>query len=202
MKKIVLVLAVALVGLGFVATSNDSNGFFENSSQVDIPTSSPISTPDSSREVSAPLDDQAALAWKALMDPTGEYAAFAMYSAVIEQFGEVEPYVSIRAAEQRHIDALIRQLSRYGVTVPGNPYLGNVEAPNDLATAANNWATGEIDNVALYDDLLALTQDSNLVRVFNNLKDASLNMHLPMFEKAAANGGVLTAEQMAGFMHG
>ena len=201
MKRIFLtVVSVALVVVAFIV--NDSYRSSKISSQVEKSSVSPSSIPEVTEDFSVPTDDQAALVWKALMDPTGEYAAFAMYSAVIEQFGEVEPYVSIRAAEQRHIDALIRQLSRYGVTVPENPYLGNVEAPNDLATAANHWATGEIDNVALYDDLLALTQDSNLVRVFNNLKDASLNMHLPMFEQAAANGGVLTAEQIAGFMHG
>lgn len=201
MKRIFLtVVSVALVVVAFIV--NDSYRSSKISSQVEKSSVSPRSIPEITEDFSVPTDDQAALAWKALMDPTGEYAAFAMYSAVIEQFGEVEPYVSIRAAEQRHIDALIRQLSRYGVTVPENPYLGNVEAPNDLATAAKNWAIGEIDNVALYDDLLALTQDSNLVRVFNNLKDASLNMHLPMFEQAAANGGVLTAEQIAGFMHG
>ena len=57
--------------------------------------------------LTAPSDPQAALAWNALMDPEGEYAAYAMYSAVIDEFGSVEPYVSIREAEGRHIEALI-----------------------------------------------------------------------------------------------
>ena len=43
------------------------------------------------------------------MDPEGEYAAYAMYSAVIVEFGSVEPYVSIREAEGRHIEAIIDQ---------------------------------------------------------------------------------------------
>ncbi|MFY9325310.1 MAG: hypothetical protein WAO29_02510 [Candidatus Nanopelagicales bacterium] len=150
--------------------------------------------------LTAPSDPQAALAWNALMDPEGEYAAYAMYSAVIVEFGSVEPYVSIREAEGRHIEALIRQLSRYGVVVPENPYLGKVLAPEDLQTAAEAWAIGEIANVELYDKLLAQTSDSNLIKVFTNLRASSNDQHLPMFTAAAKNGGQLTAEQMTQFM--
>ena len=60
-----------------------------------------------------------AIAWEALMSPVGEYAAAAMYQAVIDEFGPVEPYVTIKSAEERHIDALIRQLDRYGVPASG-----------------------------------------------------------------------------------
>lgn len=159
-----------------------------------------IDTETDTSTLTAPSDPQAALAWNALMDPEGEYAAYAMYSAVIDEFGSVEPYVSIREAEGRHIEALIRQLSRYGVVVPENPYLGKVLAPEDLQTAAEAWAIGEIANVELYDTLLAQTSDSNLIKVFTNLRASSNDQHLPMFTAAAENGGQLTAEQMAEFM--
>ena len=46
------------------------------------------------------------------MGPDGEYAAAASYTAVLDAFGQVEPYATIQAAEQRHIDALTRQLQR------------------------------------------------------------------------------------------
>ncbi len=139
-----------------------------------------------------------AAAWTALMSPDGEYAAYSAYSAVIEEFGEVEPYVAIRAAELRHVEALTRQLERQGVTVPDNPYLGEVAAPADLATAAAAWADGEVANVALYDELLAqVTGDVTLTRVLTNLRRVSLEVHLPAFRAAADNGGVLTAQQMA-----
>ncbi len=132
------------------------------------------------------------------MSPDGEYAAYAAYTAVIEEFGQVEPYVAIRAAELRHVEALTRQLERRGVTVPDNPYLGEVAAPADLAAAATAWADGEVANVALYDALLTqATGDETLTRVLTNLRRASLEMHLPAFRAAADNGGVLTAQQMA-----
>lgn len=150
----------------------------------------------------APTDPVAAAAWEALMAWDGEYAAVASYAAVIEEFGAVEPYVSIKGAEEKHIAALTRQLERLGVTVPDNPWLGNVAAPDDLATAAQAWADGEIANVALYDRLLsAASSDTALTRVFTNLQRASQEQHLPMFQAAAENGGTLTSEQMRSITH-
>lgn len=143
-----------------------------------------------------------AIAWEALMSPVGEYAAAAMYQAVIDEFGPVEPYVTIKAAEERHISALIRQLDRYGVDVPVNPYLGVVAAPADLTSAAKAWAIGEIENVEMYDKLLLGSTDSNLERVLTNLRRASLDSHLPLFEAAAENGGVLTTDQMMAIQAG
>ena len=136
-------------------------------------------------------DSDAALAWDALLSPTGEYAAAASYLAALDRFGEVEPYATILEGELRHIDALTRQLDRAGIEAPDNPYIGLVVAPNNLQTAAEAWAEGEIDNVALYDELLDRADDSRLVTVLGNLRRASLESHLPLFEAAAAAGGTL-----------
>lgn len=133
----------------------------------------------------------AALAWQALFSPVGEYAAAASYLAVLDSFGMVEPYATILEGELRHIDALTRQLERDGIEVPENPYIGIVAAPADLQTAAEAWAQGEINNVALYDELLTQADDARLVKVLGNLRRASLESHLPLFEAAAAAGGTL-----------
>jgi hypothetical protein len=138
-----------------------------------------------------------ALAWEALMGPDGEYAAAASYAAVLDAYGQLEPYATIYRAELKHVDALIKQLDRAGIVAPANPYIGKIEAPADLTTAAQAWAEGEILNVEMYDVLIAQSTDTNLTRVLNNLRSASLDSHLPLFELAAANGGTLTAEQMS-----
>jgi hypothetical protein len=197
--KVFLIAGIAAASY-FVGTqfNSDSQSLSEAVSDPQV-VETPLSTETETSEFVAPSDSQAALAWNALMDPEGEYAAYAMYSAVIDEFGSVEPYVSIREAEGRHIDALIRQLSRYGVAVPENPYLGKVLAPEDLQTAAEAWAIGEIANVELYDKLLTQTSDSNLIKVFTNLRASSNDKHLPMFTAAAENGGQLTPSQMAEF---
>ena len=142
---------------------------------------------------------QAALL-EALTGPDGEYAAYAMYTAVIDTYGQVEPYVTIREAEGRHIEALKRQLDRYGIDYPTeNPYIGQVTAPESLAAAAQAWADGEIANVELYDKLISQVpadEYPNVVRVLENLRSASLEAHLPAFQAAAENGGTLTTQQM------
>ena len=149
-----------------------------------------------------PAGTDAAIAWEALMSPEGEYAAAAAYAAVIDEYGKVQPYVNIRAAERRHVAALTRQLERYGIEVPANPWMKQIPAPASLEAAAQAWATGEVDNVEMYDDLIAQTSDPQLVRVLTNLRNSSLNSHLPMFEAAAENGGTLTTAQMATFQGG
>lgn len=153
--------------------------------------------PDETAEQS---DDPADLALEALTGPEGEYAAAAAYTAVLEEFGaDVEPYASILQAEQRHVDALIRQLERYGVEVPEDTWAGELSAPDDLQQAAQAWADGEVANVAMYDDLLARLgdQDPRLERVLTNLRRASQEMHLPAFSAAAEGDGTLTAEELA-----
>lgn len=158
------------------------------------PTNPPDDTALSALDLPAGVSEgsiEAAL-WEALMGPDGEYAASAAYSAVLAAYGSVEPYASIQAAEERHVDALIRQLTRLSVAAPSNPYLGRLTAPDNLQEAAAAWAEGEVANVALYDRLLAQADgDPTVTRVLSNLRRASLEQHLPQFEAAAANGGTL-----------
>ncbi len=147
------------------------------------------------RAVSAatlPADVQEALL-ETLTGPEGEYAAYASYAAVIEKYGEVEPYLHIMEAEGRHITALQRQLDKYGIAYPAeNPYMGQIEAPESLQEAAQAWAEGEIANVEMYEQLLSVVEEyPDITRVFLNLQRASQEAHLPAFESAAENGGTL-----------
>lgn len=174
----------------------------EESSPAPTESSESSEAPETESESSDPLikdvmtDSEIVLA--ALMGPEGEYAAAASYLAVLDKYGTVEPYQTIYQAELRHIDALIRQLERLGEEVPDNPYLGKITAPDDLVSAAEAWALGEVLNVELYDQLISKTQNANLLKVLGNLRSASLDSHLPAFELAAQGDGTLTAEQMAG----
>jgi len=142
--------------------------------------------------VTLPADVQEALL-ETLTGPEGEYAAYASYAAVIEKYGEVEPYLHIMEAEGRHITALQRQLDKYGIAYPAeNPYMGQIEAPESLLEAAQAWAEGEIANVEMYEQLLSVVEEyPDITRVFLNLQRASQEAHLPAFESAAQNGGTL-----------
>lgn len=199
-----LALGLAACG-GTTPAVTDATGTATSTSSThsETPTQSGTTTAAAPSDATAPAaGTDAALAWEALMGPDGEYNSAAQYGAVIAKFGEVEPYVSIKAAEERHIGALTRQLERFGVTVPPNPFEGKVTAPASLEAAAKAWAVGEVANVEMYDDLLAEVDDAGLERVLTNLRRASEESHLPLFEAAADEGGTLTEEQMVAMGHG
>lgn len=206
MRKLIATTSIALITglvLSGCATDAADDSVEENQASTSTTENLDSNVDEQEAEVSDILTPEgvvegtdAYLAWEALMGSDGEYAALASYQAVLDEYGDVEPYATIMAAEGRHADALIRQLDRLGVEVEENPYLGQIEAPADLETAAEAWAEGEILNVELYDKLIADAESEQLIKVFNNLRSASLDSHLPAFELAAENGGVLTEEQM------
>jgi hypothetical protein len=121
-----------------------------------------------------------------LMALDDEYKAWSVYDQVIEDFGPVWPFTSIQQAEANHIAALIRVFDRYGLDVPENPWLDNVPSYGTVAEACSAGVQAELGNVALYDQMFNGTVDnSDIVRVFTNLQQASLTKHLPAFEQCA-----------------
>lgn len=118
-----------------------------------------------------------------LMALDDEYKAKATYSQVIEDFGSVRPFVNIKRSEERHIDALIPLLNKYGVAVPDNPYLGNIASYNSIKEACAGGVQAEIDNVALYDKIEAMVDQEDILSVFERLRWASQERHLPAFER-------------------
>jgi hypothetical protein len=111
-----------------------------------------------------------------------EYGALNLYQSVIKQFGNVAPFAQIVRAEQQHINALVRQATKYGVTVPANPGLASVPTFATLNAAYQAGAAAEIADAALYDQLKPVVVHTDILQVFNNLQSASLNSHLPMFQ--------------------
>ncbi len=146
----------------------------------------------------APVATQALLT--ALAGPQGEYAARAEYAAILAVPGweNVQPYANIYQAEVKHVAAFEQQCLKFGVPIPADPYMGNITAPATLLEAAEAGVAAELANIAMYDGdatnpglLDEVTAYPSLVHVFTNLRDASLNNHLPAFEAAVLNGGSL-----------
>ena len=130
----------------------------------------------------------------ALMGPDGEYAVYAEYAAIIQKYGEVQPYASIIKSEECHIAALKRHFVMRSLAVPENPYIGKFEAPATLKAAAEAGVAAEQQNVALYDELLQQVKDQpDLVQVFTHLQWASREHHLPAYEAAVAKDGQLAS---------
>lgn len=111
-----------------------------------------------------------------------EYGALNLYQGVIDQFGSVYPFSQIVISEQQHVNALVRQATRYGVDVPANPGLPSTPSISTLSEACQIGVAAEIADAALYDDLKPDVTHTDILSVFKNLQAASLNSHLPAFE--------------------
>lgn len=94
----------------------------------------------------------------------------------------------------------MRLLTKHGAEYDAaNPFRGHGRGPADLAEAARAWVKGEIDNIAMYDEMLEVVKDfPDITRVFTNLRRASLESHLPAFECAAEHGGILPPRDASG----
>ncbi len=111
-----------------------------------------------------------------------EYGAYNLYQSAISQLGNVYPFSQIVRSEQQHINVLVRQADKYGVTVPANPGLAPQPSFATLAQACQAGVNAEIADAQLYDTLKPVTTHANLLQVYSNLQSASLNSHLPAFQ--------------------
>ena len=118
-----------------------------------------------------------------------EYQSWSTYDQVIRDFGEVRPFINIRDAEARHIEALSRLFLRYNVPMPENPWLAKVERYSSVPAACEASVAAEVANGELYERLFKTELRPEIVRVLRRLQDASLERHLPAFQRCAQGGG-------------
>ena len=115
-----------------------------------------------------------------------EYHAYAVYQAVIDQFGPVLPFTRIQAAEAQHIASLEALFDRYSLPVPAPLPVEGLPVLTSVADACALGAQAEVANLELYDSWMAQSSDyPDLVQVFTALRDASEFNHLPAFEQCA-----------------
>lgn len=124
-----------------------------------------------------------------------EYHAEAVYVATLAAFGDVRPFSNIIEAERKHQAALVGVLESYGLAIPANTYLtGEKELeslPPTLQEVCEIGVAAEIENARLYDEDLmpAVIDYADITAVFTNLRDASIESHLPAFQRCAAGKG-------------
>jgi hypothetical protein len=115
-----------------------------------------------------------------------EQHAYAVYEAVIEQFGEVAPPVNIQRAEAQHAAAWELMFDRYDITVPDMPDFGEFPEFATLADACQAAIDAEIANFELYDTMQdAFSIYPDIAQIATSLSDASEFNHLPAFESCA-----------------
>ena len=118
-----------------------------------------------------------------------EYQSWSIYDQVIQDFGEVRPFINIRDAEARHIEALRTLYLRYGLAIPENAWVGKVERYSSVQAACEASVAAEIANGDLYDRLFKTELRPDILHVLTNLQQASLQRHLPAFQRCVQGGG-------------
>ncbi|WP_220464450.1 ferritin family protein [Paraliobacillus salinarum] len=111
-----------------------------------------------------------------------EYLAQARYDNILANFGNVRTFARIKAAELRHIDALLPLFDRYQVPFPIDQSTSFITTPETIKDAYAAGVQGEIDNISMYDKFLTLAIPVDLQVVFTQLRNASIN-HLAAFER-------------------
>jgi len=113
------------------------------------------------------------------------------YRKIIERFGPVRPFINIVEAEQRHIELILPLYQKYGLPVPAEPDPALLNVPETLQQACQMGVTSELENVAMYDRLIADTDLQDVIEVLQRLQAASRDNHLPAFQRCASVGGGL-----------
>jgi hypothetical protein len=117
-----------------------------------------------------------------------EYKAWTTYDQVIHDLGPEPPFIHIVESEARHVEALRMLFERYGVAVPGNPWAGRVPRFQSIREACEAGVEAEVENAALHERLMQSTRRADLLAVFENLRRASQERHLPAFRRGASRG--------------
>jgi hypothetical protein len=115
-----------------------------------------------------------------------EYRAELIYQKVIEDFGSVRPFVNIINAEVRHSEAIAGLYVSRGLSVPPSQWRWEeIPAYTSLVKACEAGVQAEIDNAEIYDEYLDLELPTDVQRVFENNRRASIQNHLPSFQRCS-----------------
>jgi hypothetical protein len=112
-----------------------------------------------------------------------ERHAEATYRNVIASLGQVRPFTNIANSEAQHVAALERLAAAHDVDISAVTPAGEV-SPVTKAAACQLGIDAEKADIALYDELLPqVSGNQDVTEVFQNLRAASQDNHLPAFER-------------------
>jgi hypothetical protein len=112
-----------------------------------------------------------------------EHLAHGEYAYTLETFGDQVPFNNIVSSEAQHIDEMTILFEKYGLPVPADESADHLQRPADIKEALENCATGEVDNIAMYNKFLEQELPDDVRATFTALRNASEG-HLQSFQKS------------------
>ena len=113
-----------------------------------------------------------------------EYRAETIYQGVVNDLGPLVPFTNVLTAEQRHSASIAQLFTRRAMVAPASSWtLDSVPHFATAAAACVAAAAAERANISMYDELLRLDLPADVRQVFTNVRLASLERHLPAFER-------------------
>ena len=84
---------------------------------------------------------------------------------------------------------LLSLFDKYGIAAPANRWAGDAPRFSSVHDACVASVQGEIENVTLYDRLLKSTKRVDIISVYQALRSASQDRHLPAFQRCTQRRG-------------
>ncbi|CZQ88763.1 ferritin-like domain-containing protein [Trichococcus collinsii] len=112
-----------------------------------------------------------------------EQLAHGEYTYVLETFGDQAPFNNIVSAEAQHISEMTVLFEKYDLVIPADESADHLKQAADIKEGLENCATGEVDNIAMYDKFLDQDIPDDVRATFTALRNASEG-HLDAFNKS------------------
>ena len=112
-----------------------------------------------------------------------EQMAHGEYTYVLETFGDQAPFNNIVSAEAQHISEMTVLFEKYDLAIPADESADHLKQAADIKEGLENCATGEVDNIAMYNKFLEQDIPDDVRATFTALRNASEG-HLDAFNKS------------------
>lgn len=127
------------------------------------------------------IDKELSLADMLMYATQDEYIARAEYEAIIKEFDTIRPYYNSMRSEETHLDSLRDIYETYNIEFPTDTSKEQLIILTNLLEAAKVGILTEIDNIAMYEELLTYDIHEDIKDLSNALMKGSIN-HLKTFQ--------------------
>ncbi|MGB9341794.1 hypothetical protein [Trichococcus sp.] len=164
-------------------SSEQDESIMEDSEESDMEEDESIEAPYIYGAVGALADNDLTMEEMFTYAIQDEQLAHGEYAYVLGTFGDQAPFNNIVSAEAQHVSEMTVLFEKYDLAVPADESADHLKQAADIKTALENCATGEVDNIAMYNKFLEQDIPGDVSATFTALRNASEG-HLDAFNKS------------------